>query len=301
MRPEQFHADSIVALLRKQRIATLDGIKDALGTRVDMTVFRKLREIDYVRSYSHRGKYYALQERTDFDARGLWTHRGVRFSRFGSLVDTLEQFALLADRGYIASELAAELAVEVNGPLVQLVRAKRLGRKRVSGVYVYGSPKKGQHSEQIATRQREGSDQVLGIPRGKGVEATDEAKAAIIPVPERPCRPRQCERLRNRQACSPAQPRCRARPADRGATRWAHSSRPQCTHPCRRSHRPMSCRRDQSPRKVPPRRSSETPVTRLSMVGMAKRSATMSWLSVAALRLAMPPGEFRHRIRVPHL
>ncbi len=180
MRPEQFHGDSIVALLRKQRIATLDGIKDALGSRVDMTVFRKLREIDYVRSYSHRGKYYALQERTDFDARGLWTHRGVRFSRFGSLVDTIEQFALRADRGCIASELAAELAVEVNGPLVQLVRSKRLGRKRVSGVYVYGSPKKGRYSEQIATRQREGSDQVLGIPRGKGVEATDEAKAAII-------------------------------------------------------------------------------------------------------------------------
>ncbi len=180
MRPERFRADSIVSLLRKQRMATLDKIKNALGTRVDMTVFRKLREIAYVRSYSHRGKYYALQERADFDGRGLWTHRGVRFSRFGSLVDTVEQFVLRADRGRIASELAAELGVEVNGPLVQLVRSNRLGRDRVSGVYVYGSPKRRRHAEQLATRQREASDQVLGIARGKGVEATDEAKAAII-------------------------------------------------------------------------------------------------------------------------
>lgn len=180
MRPERFRADSIVSLLRKQRMATLDKIKDALGTRVDMTVFRKLREIAYVRSYSHRGKYYALQAQTDFDARGLWAHRGVRFSQFGSLVDTLEQFALRADRGCTASELAAELGVEVNGPLVQLVRTSRLGRKRVAGVYVYGSPKRVRYADQIATRQREPTDQILGIARDKEVEATDEAKAAII-------------------------------------------------------------------------------------------------------------------------
>ena len=38
----------------------------------------------------------------------------------------------------------------------------------------------GAKADQLATRQREASDQVLGIARGKGVEATDEAKAAII-------------------------------------------------------------------------------------------------------------------------
>ena len=48
-----------------------------------------------------------MQERADFDARGLWFHRGVRFSLFDSLVDTVEQFALGADRGQFACELAA--------------------------------------------------------------------------------------------------------------------------------------------------------------------------------------------------
>lgn len=180
MRPIRFHASSIVALLRKQRIATLDEIKTALGTRVDMTVFRKLREIEYVRSYSHRGKFYALKECADFDARGLWTYRGVHFSRFGSLVDTVARFVLRADRGFIASELASELGVEVNGPLVQLVRSNRLGRERVAGVYVYGSVEEGRRGEQVATRQREDSEGQLGIPRGRGEETTDEAKAAIL-------------------------------------------------------------------------------------------------------------------------
>ncbi len=45
MRPVQFHADRLVTLLRRERIATIEQLKAALGTAVDMTVFRKLREI----------------------------------------------------------------------------------------------------------------------------------------------------------------------------------------------------------------------------------------------------------------
>jgi len=61
MRPESFHADSIVTLPTKQRMATLAKIKNAkiknaLGTRVDMTVFRKLREVECLRSDSGGGK-----------------------------------------------------------------------------------------------------------------------------------------------------------------------------------------------------------------------------------------------------
>jgi len=32
MRPVQFHADSLVALLRQERIATIDQLKETLGT-----------------------------------------------------------------------------------------------------------------------------------------------------------------------------------------------------------------------------------------------------------------------------
>jgi hypothetical protein len=43
-------------LLRNQ-IATLDEMKQALGTPVDLTVFRKLKPPGYLTSYSHRGRY----------------------------------------------------------------------------------------------------------------------------------------------------------------------------------------------------------------------------------------------------
>ncbi|HSD31640.1 MAG TPA: hypothetical protein VLB49_07000, partial [Gemmatimonadales bacterium] len=75
-----------MALLRREQIATIEQLKAALGTSVDMTVFRKLREIPYHTSYSHRGRYYALDEVIRFDERGLWTYRHVHFSQVGSLV-----------------------------------------------------------------------------------------------------------------------------------------------------------------------------------------------------------------------
>jgi hypothetical protein len=34
----------------------LTELKLALGTSVDVTVFRKLRQLDYLSSYSHRGR-----------------------------------------------------------------------------------------------------------------------------------------------------------------------------------------------------------------------------------------------------
>ena len=63
MRPTQFSADTIIALLRKQTVASLPDVLVALGPRVSRrTAFRKLKDLDARTSYSHRGGYYTLDE-----------------------------------------------------------------------------------------------------------------------------------------------------------------------------------------------------------------------------------------------
>ena len=57
----------------------------ALGTGARRTAFRKLKEIPYRASYSHRGRYYTLDELIDFDQHGLWSFHDVRFSVAGTL------------------------------------------------------------------------------------------------------------------------------------------------------------------------------------------------------------------------
>jgi len=104
MRPERCDAAAVATLLHRQRIATMDELKAALGTSVDMTVFRKLRVLGYHSSYSHRGRFYTLAEVAAFDADGLWSYRDVHFSRVGSLVKTIEQLV----RQAVASKSAFE-------------------------------------------------------------------------------------------------------------------------------------------------------------------------------------------------
>jgi len=176
----RYSAEDLRSLLRKRKTATLPELKSALGTDVDMTVFRKLAELSYRSSYSHGGRYYTIDEVARFDEQGLWSHRSVWFSRYGTLLATLETLIATADTGCFAHELKECLHVEVKAPLLRLVNDKRVARKRVSGLYLYCSP-----DVEVGTRQVElrGAYELEGGTRGQdrdGTALTEEVKAAII-------------------------------------------------------------------------------------------------------------------------
>jgi len=180
MRPARFHAEALFRRFRRQTIVTMVDLKAALGTRVDMTVFRKLREIPYLSSYSHSGKFYTLRERAEFDARGLWSYQDVRFSRFGSLLDTAERFVAASERGCFAPELAEELQVEVKEPLLKLVRAERLAREEVAGLYLYCSPDAPRRRQQLLARRLPAAEEPFAAFRVRGSVPSDEVRAAIL-------------------------------------------------------------------------------------------------------------------------
>lgn len=50
MRPPSYHSDELRGLLLRTQIATLDEMKQALGTPVALTVFRKLKPLGYLTS-----------------------------------------------------------------------------------------------------------------------------------------------------------------------------------------------------------------------------------------------------------
>src|SRR5882724_11305550 len=129
MRPAVFSADVLRGFLRRNRIATLPQLKQLLGTEADITVFRKLKELSYRTSYSHRGSFYTLDEIAHFDKHGLWSSGSVCFSRHGTLVATAEAFVTQAPAGYFASELEGILHVPVKEPLLRLVEQDRIARQ----------------------------------------------------------------------------------------------------------------------------------------------------------------------------
>ncbi len=179
MRIERFTAEDLADLLRRLKIATMDEMKAALGARGDATVFRKLAELSYRTSYSHRGRYYVLDEIPDYDDLGLWSLGAVRFSRYGTLRATAEALVEATQAGYLVSELEALVHVEAKGALLDLVRQGALARDKVEGCYLYLSADPATRKLQLTARQVLRANTVLaGIAEVELMP--DELKAAII-------------------------------------------------------------------------------------------------------------------------
>lgn len=180
MRPETFHSDDLAAYLRLHKIATLDDLKAKLGTAVPSTVYRKLAELSSRTSYSHRGKYYTLDEIARFDEFGLWSFRSVWFSEHGTLKRTCEILVNESDAGYATDELENVLHVGVKDPLRNLAREGRVFREKVAGRFVHFAIDGSVRREQIRARQvwdAHPSD----LSFGAGLRVVpDELKAAIV-------------------------------------------------------------------------------------------------------------------------
>lgn len=176
MRPTVFSANVLREFLRGKRIATLPQLKQWLGTEADITVFRKLKELSYRASYSHRGSFYTLDEIAAFDERGLWSFDSVCFSRYGTLVATAEVCVTQVPAGYFASELEDVLHVPVKEPLLRLVEQDRIARQTVSGLYWYCASNPRTRQQQLRARQV-----LLESAAPASADAPcDELRAAIV-------------------------------------------------------------------------------------------------------------------------
>ena len=127
-------------------------MKAALGTRVDMTVFRKLSPLDPLTSYSHRGSFYTLGNIPRFDSQGFWLSRGAWFSRHGTLLNTAEVLVKESSDGYLAAELEQVVHVPVKDALRQLTLTGRIHREDFQGLYLYTSKDRTRRQEQRAAR-----------------------------------------------------------------------------------------------------------------------------------------------------
>ncbi len=155
MKKERYPSIELRRLIVKNKMATMVEMKAAMGTTVDATIFRKLRELDYLRSYSHRGKYYSLPEVVRFNEHGLWTCRGVQFSKHGSLLNTIEYHVDHSVAGYFEYELESQLHVVIRVAVLKLLRDHRIYRQKVSGRYLYCSSRMNKRKRQCSERKKQ--------------------------------------------------------------------------------------------------------------------------------------------------
>lgn len=180
MRTEQYLLNKLAAYFKRHKIATLNQLLSTLGNPNERTVFRKLKLLDYISSYSHRGMYYTLQSIAKFNAEGLWSHQAVWFSRFGSLLETAKAFIERSDAGYSAAELRKALHVETKHCLLSLIRAKKLQREKIRGCYIYFCSEANTYSSQRKARVQRKHKQLATMLVANPDLAEDEAKAVVL-------------------------------------------------------------------------------------------------------------------------
>ena len=138
----------------KQKTATMKQLKSVLKTDISMTVYRKLRKLNYLSSSSHSGKYYTLMEIPKFNRDGLWFHKSVLFSRHGTLLETIKKLIDEAEYGYSSLELESLLKVKPNETLIKLINTKHLVRTKLNGRFVYFTVSKNERIRQELSRKR---------------------------------------------------------------------------------------------------------------------------------------------------
>ena len=153
---------SFVRIFLAAGILTVLELSDRLGCSC-RTVLRRLKEHGYYSSYNYRGRFMTIEEVASFDSRGLWLCKGARFSRLGTLRNTVHRFVQDSEKGMTHEELATVLGLRVHDTLLHLVGESKIRRERLGSSFVYLSSKRS--IQRVQTRQRREFMKTLERPR----------------------------------------------------------------------------------------------------------------------------------------
>jgi len=121
-------------------VVVLEEIQNALNSASRATVFRHLVKVSYRRSYNHNGRYYTKHDLTRYDRRGLFSYKGIHFSRDGNLVATIFRLVCDSSSGQTQRELQELLQVRAQTSLFSMVNNEQLARAKVAGQFIYLHP-----------------------------------------------------------------------------------------------------------------------------------------------------------------
>ncbi len=149
-------------LFRRTPIVRIGSLFRALKTTSRMSVFRRLRLLDYLTSYTHTARYYTLREIPQFDDLGLWHYGNVGFCRSGTLTAALVELVEKSEAGQTQREAQELLRTRVRTELLEHVRAGRLERKMLDDErWLYFSVDAARAARQWARRQAQRKQAVV--------------------------------------------------------------------------------------------------------------------------------------------
>ena len=141
-------------LFRRFNVVDMKALFKTLKTKSRMSIFRRLKEIGYLSSYTHTGRYYTLTHIPQFDHYGLWFHQNIGFSQYGTLKTSVVELVDRSSAGLTHLELNHILRIRTHNTLLNLVRKGCVSREQFEKSFLYVSAAPDKATMQVAKRRK---------------------------------------------------------------------------------------------------------------------------------------------------
>ncbi len=154
MKTPKFQKKDVAEMFRQKKVLVKDEMLRESGCST-ITMWRILNSLGYITSYNCNATFYTLADIPKFDRYGLWSYRKARFSRYGTLSNTITALVCESLSGMEVGDLHARLGVKVAPILTRLYQQGRLSRERTEGRYVYVDTNEENRKRQLEKRRLE--------------------------------------------------------------------------------------------------------------------------------------------------
>lgn len=161
MRPTKYNKKNLIDLLFKKKILTMQQMINEIGcSRITVLRILKYHKHGYLTSYNFNARYYTLADIPEFDNYGLWTFKNVRFSKYGSLTNTITQLIAHSPKGLEIDEIEEILSVNVAPIVTRLFQKGCINREKVGGTLFYFNHINPEMEKQLKKRQNERREKI---------------------------------------------------------------------------------------------------------------------------------------------
>ena len=136
---------------RRRKVMKLGVVAELIHSSIH-TARRRLKEWQAHTSYNQNGRYYALPDVPEFDGDGLWHWRGVFFSRYGNLKQTVVELIRRSSAGLDAGEMGVLLGLDPRSFLSSFADHPQIKREKSQGRFVYYGADRSVYSAQQQRR-----------------------------------------------------------------------------------------------------------------------------------------------------
>jgi len=150
---------ALLKMFRKKYTVDLNQLFQVLETNSRMSVFRRLKLVGYLTSFTDAGRYYTLEGIPLFDTWGLWFYEGIGFSKAGTLKATVGEIVRASISGMTPKEILHLLKIRVpntlHNALHELAKSNQIGRRRLERLCLYTDAHPNKAKMQIEARIRD--------------------------------------------------------------------------------------------------------------------------------------------------